>query len=282
MLTKSFIAAGALLSLVAAVPMQKQNKRDIVWETKIENKFVTVDVTTTVWLEPGETAPAAANHYHGHNYGHHHKSKVTSHIKSTVTVPAASPSSPPESAPASTYAAPNPLSSPESPTSQAPAPTSTWQAPAPTSEAPTPTSEAPAPTSAAPAPSAAPSSPSGGSSGGSDGLSGAAAAGKSYTGDFTWYDTGLGACGITSAPSDHIVAVSEDLFDQYDTGNPNNNPLCGLTVDLTGADGSSYPATIVDRCTGCALSDLDLSEDFFNLVTDNGNGRVGGMSWSFA
>ena len=80
------------------------------------------------------------------------------------------------------------------------------------------------------------------------------------------------------------MAVSEDLFDLYtpSSGNPNLNPLCGQTVNLTGKDGSTYPATIVDRCTGCAISDLDLSEDFFNTVTSNGDGRVSGMSWVFA
>ena len=113
-------------------------------------------------------------------------------------------------------------------------------------------------------------------------MTGDAASGTSYTGDFTWYDTGLGACGITSTSSEHIVAIAESLFDEYDTGNPNENPLCGLTVNLIGSDGSTYPAQIVDRCTGCAMDDLDLSQDFFNLVTNNGDGRVGGMKWSFA
>ena len=93
---------------------------------------------------------------------------------------------------------------------------------------------------------------------------------------------GLGACGITSSPSDHVVAISEDLFDEYDTENPNDNQLCGKTVILTGVDGSAYPAKIVDRCGGCATSDLDLSQDFFNLVTNNGDGRVPGMNWRFA
>ena len=127
------------------------------------------------------------------------------------------------------------------------------------------------------------SSPSGGSYP-SNGLTGDAAPGTAYTGDFTWYQTGLGACGITSSPSDHIVAISEDMFDLYTppSGNPNDNTLCGKTVDLTGVDGTIYPAKIVDRCTGCAISDLDLSEDFFNTVTNNGNGRVSGMHWVFA
>ena len=113
---------------------------------------------------------------------------------------------------------------------------------------------------------------------------GPGASGTSYTGDLTWYATGLGSCGITSGPSDHIVAVSHILYDSYSAeaaGNPNNNPVCGKTVSIVGKDGSTYTATVVDRCTGCAEGDLDLSENYFNTVTENGNGRVSGMSWKF-
>lgn len=251
--SKIALALGGLLSLATAVPLQQQ-KRDVVWETETVKDVTTVAVTTTIWLEPGETPPA---HY-GHGHGGHGKPR-TSHIKSTVTVQPSAPAEQPE------------------PTQQAPSPSEA--APAPSTP-----SVAPAETQAPPPPPPAPKPSGGGHSGspsGSNGLSGLAASGKSYTGDLTWYDTGLGACGITSGPSDHIVAISEDLFDAYGTANPNENPLCGKSVSITGADGSQYDAKIVDRCTGCALSDLDLSHDFFNIVTNNGDGRVGGMKWSF-
>jgi hypothetical protein len=246
--------------MAAAVPLQQLNKRDIVWETRTSWDVTTIHVTTTVWLEPGEAAPT--------HFGHHHKKpKGTSTIRHTVTVQPAAPSSPPE------QSSPNVAPSPSSP---AAAPTSTWSPPPPAD-----TSTPAAAPSPKPKPKPKPTSGGGGGNYPSNGLSGAAAAGTEYTGDFTWYQTGLGACGVTSSPSDHIVAISEDLFDQYATANPNDNPVCGKTVTLTGVDGSAYPATIVDRCTGCALSDLDLSEDFFNLVTNNGNGRVSGMHWVF-
>lgn len=108
-----------------------------------------------------------------------------------------------------------------------------------------------------------------------------AKAGTSYTGDLTYYAVGLGACGENSVPSDHIVAVAEAIFDSYNNGNPNNNPLCGKYVSITGADGSQFKAKIVDRCPGCEKADLDLSEDFFNTVTNHGDGRVHGMKWEF-
>jgi expansin (peptidoglycan-binding protein) len=108
-----------------------------------------------------------------------------------------------------------------------------------------------------------------------------AAPGTAYKGDLTWYDVGMGACGKTNVPSDHIVAISEAMFDAYNPGNPNNNPLCGKYVSITGKDGQKYRAQIVDRCPGCSKTDLDLSQEFFNLVTQNGDGRVGNMEWCF-
>lgn len=50
--------------------------------------------------------------------------------------------------------------------------------------------------------------------------------GGPYEGDLTYYDPGLGACGVTSANGDKIVAVSHFLFDAVQIGsNPNTNPL---------------------------------------------------------
>ena len=125
MFTKTTLAAAALLSMAVAIPMQQLNKRDVTWETKTHWDVTTIDVTTTVWLGPGETAPAGAetaaaggdNTHVGH---HHHKSKKTSTIQSTVTVQPASPSSPPEQS--SPYVAPTPTPSTPAP---APAPTTT-------------------------------------------------------------------------------------------------------------------------------------------------------------
>lgn len=143
-----------------------------------------------------------------------------------------------------------------------------------TTEAPTSTYVASTTTSSTAAATTSSSSSSG---------SGLAASGTTYTGDLTWYDVGLGACGWTNIASDHIVAISEDIYDapEYATANPNNNPLCGRYVSIIGVDGSAYQAKVVDRCTGCNESSLDLSQDFFNTVTNNGDGRVHDITWSW-
>lgn len=72
--------------------------------------------------------------------------------------------------------------------------------------------------------------------------------GGPYVGDLTYYNPGLGACGITSTDSDDICAVSHLVFDAASTGSdPNQNPLCGLKLRLR-RDGKSVDVTVVDRC----------------------------------
>ncbi|KDQ63667.1 hypothetical protein JAAARDRAFT_29698 [Jaapia argillacea MUCL 33604] len=150
-----------------------------------------------------------------------------------------------------------------------PAPTTTFTPP----PAPSPT------TQQAPPPPATSSPPSSGGSGGNV---------PSYLqgtniGQGTFYATGLGSCGITNTDSDHIAAVSHLLYDTfpgYDGANPNNNPVCGRQVTAT-YQGKSVTVTITDRCTGCALTDLDFSPSAFDILADPSVGRISGMAWTF-
>jgi len=96
------------------------------------------------------------------------------------------------------------------------------------------------------------------------------------SGQGTWYGIGLGACGITNSGNDRIAAVSHLLFDTFPgyTGtNPNNNPVCnrGVTAFF---QGKSTHVTITDRCTGCALTDLDFSPAAFDDLADPSLGRI--------
>ncbi len=84
-----------------------------------------------------------------------------------------------------------------------------------------------------------------------------------YTGDLTYYGTGMGACGITSTDNDPIVAISHYVFDAAQKGgDPNANPLCGRKIrarrhnEETNED-VSVDLTVVDRCKyslGCLLT----------------------------
>lgn len=72
--------------------------------------------------------------------------------------------------------------------------------------------------------------------------------GGPYSGDLTYYDPGLGSCGITSTGSEPICAVSHVIFDAASTSaNPNENPLCGLKVRIRRGE-TSVDVKVVDRC----------------------------------
>ncbi|KAG0634353.1 RlpA-like double-psi beta-barrel-protein domain-containing protein-containing protein [Tuber brumale] len=105
------------------------------------------------------------------------------------------------------------------------------------------------------------------------------------TGDGTYYEPGLGACGISSTSSDSIVAISQIIFDAAQVGeNPNTNPLCGrkiwVTREVTHGKNVSLEVEVVDRCTGCKASDLDFSLSVFEKLADEWQGRVL-VSWAW-
>ncbi|KAG2735317.1 hypothetical protein G9P44_001531 [Scheffersomyces stipitis] len=101
-----------------------------------------------------------------------------------------------------------------------------------------------------------------------------------HAGQGTYYDTGLGACGITNVDTDFIVAVSKDLFDENLTdGNPNHNPLCGKKIRAF-YQGKSVDVAITDRCVGCKYNDLDFSPAAFETIADIALGRID-ITWEW-
>lgn len=147
--------------------------------------------------------------------------------------------------------------------------------------APAPTSPATEETTAAPQPTveptteatstAAPAAPTSTSTSSSSG---------EFSGDGTYYSTGLGACGITNVDTDYIVAISHELFDQTSTGNPNTNPVCGRKITAF-FEGKSVEVTVTDRCEGCALHDLDFSPSAFSQIADQALGRIK-ITWNWS
>jgi hypothetical protein len=75
---------------------------------------------------------------------------------------------------------------------------------------------------------------------------------QTYTGDLTYYEPGLGACGVVSTSKDDIVSVSHYTFDAMQKGsNPNQNPLCGRKIRAQRVNNGktvSVDLTVVDRC----------------------------------
>ncbi|GAK67111.1 riboflavin aldehyde-forming enzyme [Moesziomyces antarcticus] len=103
-----------------------------------------------------------------------------------------------------------------------------------------------------------------------------------FTGHATFYDTGMGACGIVNADNDPIVAVSRDVFEQYNpaSGNPNHNSLCGRRIEITW-NGKTTHAFAMDECPGCEPTSLDLSPALFAKLDDKDKGVLPNIQWRF-
>ncbi|KAI0687405.1 plant expansin [Cytidiella melzeri] len=104
-----------------------------------------------------------------------------------------------------------------------------------------------------------------------------------HSGDGTFYETGLTACGVVNTDDQYIVAVSQYLYDSfpgYVGGNPNANPICGKSLTAH-YEGRAVTVTVTDRCTGCAEFDLDFSMAAFQQLASLDVGRLQGVTWSF-
>ncbi|KAK0927981.1 hypothetical protein LTR48_002154 [Friedmanniomyces endolithicus] len=319
MYSKNIFAAGALLSVVAAVPMAK---RDIVWVTETDEATVTVPVTTTIWVNAGESVPATSAAATTSTVSHfgHHRSHSTSTVHSTVTVSAIVSSVTSVAAPATTsssvyvapttpstsvYVAPTTSTSvyvaPTTSTSVYVAPTtstSVYVAPttstsiyvAPTTStsvyvAPTTsTSIYVAPNTSTPAASITLSTYQAAVSTTAAATTAAAAASGTTPSGATY--TGdithydVGEGSCGWTNSDSEAVVAIPHGMMNNGANPNNNPLCGQMITISYA-GATTQAKIVDTCGGCDGAAIDLSPTLFTTVAPSGDGRVHGVEWWF-
>uniref|UniRef100_A0A1Y1KZ01 RlpA-like protein double-psi beta-barrel domain-containing protein n=1 Tax=Photinus pyralis TaxID=7054 RepID=A0A1Y1KZ01_PHOPY len=239
-------------------------------EVVTETVYVTemIDETTTLWITPGQEAKATPTSAAAPN-------KAPGNFYET---PSAAPPPPPP-APEAPKPSPSPSSQAAAPPPPPPAPTtstSVYVAPPPAA-APTTTSvnvpspnvfvaPPPPPPVSKPQPSSAPSNSGGGS--GSDEI----------TGDFTWYDIGMGSCGEDDKGKDLtecIVAISHDRMGEQSNG----NPFCGKEVTMS-ANGKTVVGTVKDKCMGCAFNDIDVSKACFTKLFDLGVGRTT-IKWWF-
>jgi hypothetical protein len=106
--------------------------------------------------------------------------------------------------------------------------------------------------------------------------------GQTYTGDATFYATGLNACGTVDQDSDYIAALAHGAFDSYPgaNGNPNENPICNKKVRAC-YEGNCVTVRITDRCGGCVGDALDFSPSAFKQLASPDLGRVHGMTWQY-
>ncbi|KAL0945410.1 hypothetical protein HGRIS_000902 [Hohenbuehelia grisea] len=91
------------------------------------------------------------------------------------------------------------------------------------------------------------------------------------SGDATWYNTGLGACGGRNKDSDRIVALSPRQF--------KNRQNCRKHIKVH-YRGKTVDATVVDLCPGCAGDSIDLSPAAFKALAPLDDGRIK-VTWNF-
>lgn len=104
----------------------------------------------------------------------------------------------------------------------------------------------------------------------SESTGGACSKGSTCNGDITYYEAGLGACGwTTDGETDDVIALSHLLMGTQSNG----NPYCGKTVTIK-LGSKTIIAKVVDKCMGCEINAIDLSNHAFNQLADFGVGRT--------
>ncbi|CAG8600171.1 9392_t:CDS:2 [Ambispora gerdemannii] len=92
-----------------------------------------------------------------------------------------------------------------------------------------------------------------------------------FSGDATFYNPGLGACGITSTDADMIAALNAPQWGN--PANPNASPFCGKMATITGPLGT-VTVKIVDKCPVCKFGSMDLAPAAFNKIGNPNDGRT--------
>lgn len=254
---KSSFFAASLLASAAIAHQHHQHARhhkrqdEVVWITDIDFVTEIVGLTTTIWVSSGAQVTVSPTH------------------KTTATSDDA-----PQFFQSTTSVAPAPT---EPSSTAAPVVESSSSAPAVTPETPAYVPPAPAPTTFVTSTSSTSTTAAPASSSASSSSGGTCSEGSPCAGDITFYDTGLGACGITSVDTDKVVALPWQFMGEQSNG----NPYCGRTISITcDATGKSTTAVVVDKCMGCTGYSIDLSPGAFDELDSESVGRTT-ATWYF-
>lgn len=98
---------------------------------------------------------------------------------------------------------------------------------------------------------------------------------RDNSGQATFFQAGLGACGWTNSGSDMIVAVTPSVF--------SGGSVCGKKITITNEKtGKTQEATISDECPTCtSTKDLDMSSGLFSALGGTEEEGVFQMKWSW-
>lgn len=94
---------------------------------------------------------------------------------------------------------------------------------------------------------------------------GADASAASYSGQMTYFNPGLGACGQTNTDSDAVAAVSSAVY--------NSGGACNKVATIH-YNGKTATARVVDLCPSCATGNIDVSPSVFQDLSPLSAGRV--------
>ncbi|CAE6478781.1 unnamed protein product [Rhizoctonia solani] len=101
-----------------------------------------------------------------------------------------------------------------------------------------------------------------------------------HQGEATYYDTerSTGACGWFNHGYEHVLAISQSMWDETRDGNGRSN-ACGRGVTLR-HNGRYVDAVVVDLCPECAHGSVDLSPSAFEALDVKDAGRIW-VDWWF-
>ncbi|EPS97921.1 hypothetical protein FOMPIDRAFT_89649 [Fomitopsis schrenkii] len=102
------------------------------------------------------------------------------------------------------------------------------------------------------------------------------------TGDVSFTDFGLDACGITNTDADYVVAISYEIFANYPgyNGDPESNPVCYQQLAIS-YGGKSVTVTVTDRCAACPYPDLAVTPAAFEQLADLSAGLLQDATWQW-
>lgn len=277
---------------------EARNQPAIKWVTEYEYTTEVIPVTTTIWVSEGFVAPTTTSassatakaSVPAQFFQPVNKKPASSTTLSTAVSAAPAPVSTTSAQPTTTTTSIPPLPpaaeavepSTSTTTSTTAIPTTVVPVYTPPPPAEPATTVAPvtssyvapvvvAPVVVAPVVAAVPSSASSAASSG-----GPCSKGAACTGDMTYYEAGLGACGWTNnGAAEDVVALSHKILGTQSNG----NPYCGKTITIK-YKGKSIVAKVVDKCMGCEYNDIDLSNHAFDQLASQDDGRVD-AEWYF-
>lgn len=93
----------------------------------------------------------------------------------------------------------------------------------------------------------------------------------------TFFEGGLGACGWSNdTASEDFFALAHDMMGLQSNG----NPFCGRKAAIT-HDGNTIVGTLTDKCMGCGLQSIDLSQHLYDQMFKKDVGNYHNIEWHF-